>query len=58
MDIRNARKVAENIEKFSTPVVHEAFHRLDRSGLDGNKNDQNLAKKIWNYYANKDRNET
>lgn len=55
MDIRNARKVAE---KFSTPVVHEAFHRLDRSGLDGNKNDQNLAKKIWNHYGNKDRNKT
>lgn len=56
MDIRKARKIAENVLLSSDEDRHNAFHRLDRSAMDGNKEDLKFAKKIWNYYGNKDRN--
>ena len=61
MDIRKARKIAERLDffevsSFQDEDLRNAFHRLDRSGLQGNKNDFTLAKKIWTYYGNKDRN--
>lgn len=53
MDIRKARKIVENVALSSDEDRRDAFHRLDRSALSGNKEDLELAKKIWMYYGGK-----
>lgn len=60
MDIRKARKIAEKLdsfekETFRTEDLHDAFHRLDRSGMKGNKEDLKLARKIWMFVGNREK---
>lgn len=60
MDIRDARKIADRLDSFEvqsflTEDLHNAFHRLDRSGMKGNKEDLKLARKIWMYVGNREK---